>query len=95
MVLLPGTEQLDHVKLVDAYRESIWGLRIRRRDVETAALAIAASSFLYNTHSTWGGALDTPDGIIARVRGIVSCEAKTERIVGGDRVVEQGVTVLD
>lgn len=62
---------LEEICLVDAYQESIWGRRLRRSDVENAAVALAAS--------TGGGvALD-------RVREVVRCEARHERIIGGDR----------
>jgi hypothetical protein len=76
----PGMDSLQRVRLVDAYEGSIWGRRLRRSDVESAAARLAAES-------------DTATlAAIERVRAIVVCEAKTERIMGGDRV--EGMTLL-
>lgn len=80
MVCLPGRDNLELVRLVDAYKESIWGARVRRSDIENAARALDT-----------GGDND-PDAFVSR-RQVVRCEAKTERIMGGDRV--EGVTSLD
>jgi len=94
MVLLHDTGELRQVKLVDAYKESTRDLRIRRRDVEGAASTIAASStsFCNRIMPIHDGVLDI-GSTIARVRDIVSCEAKLERITGGDCV--EGITILD
>jgi hypothetical protein len=73
MVLQKGSEGLESIRLVDAYRESIWGARIRRGDIEAAAV------------------IEIP-GALERIRNVVSCEARTERIIGGDRV--DGITIL-
>lgn len=78
MICLPGQDSLELVRLVDAYSESIWGSRIRRRDVERAAVALIKGA---------------PEDIIVKVRRLVRCEAKTERIMGGDRV--EGLQVLE
>ncbi len=73
MVCIPGQENLESVRLVDAYMESIWGPRIRRGDVERAAVGL-------------GRGKDNEQELVERVRKLVRCEAKTERIMGGDRV---------
>jgi hypothetical protein len=66
---------LERVRLVDAYCESIWGSRIRRSDIEQAAQAMM---FPQNVLQC--------EGVLARIRGLLTCEKKTERIIGGDRV---------
>lgn len=71
-LLLRGMPSLERVSLVDAYAQSIWGLRIRRSDVEQAALQI-------------GTRMGTEDVILHRVRSVLRCERMTERIIGGDR----------
>ena len=68
----PSTLEL--VRLVDTYHASIWGSRIRRRDIEKAEMGT--------------------DSTVERVRLLVRCEAKNERIMGGDRV-ENGTTILE
>lgn len=72
MLFLPGPNKPEEVRLVDAYKESIWGARLRRKDVEKAALSLKPDM--------------NEDEVLERVRRIVKCEAKTERIIGGDRV---------
>ncbi|KAH7912499.1 hypothetical protein BJ138DRAFT_1083491 [Hygrophoropsis aurantiaca] len=73
---------LESIRLVDAYGGSIWGPRIRRSDLENVAALILSES----------GSVD--DGaILDRIRRIVFCEKKTERIMGGDRV-EGGIFLL-
>ncbi|KAI0795557.1 hypothetical protein C8Q75DRAFT_456470 [Abortiporus biennis] len=71
MICLPGQDNLQSVRLVDAYRESIWGSRIRRSDIEKAAVTLQ---------------LGDENTIIPRIRKLVKCEVQTERIMGGDRV---------
>lgn len=57
--------------MVDAYQESIWGRRLRRSDIEKAALALTLNM--------------TAPTVVDRIREIVRCEARHERIMGGDR----------
>lgn len=66
---------LERVRLVDAYCESIWGPRVRRSDVERAAQAAISpqDALQYEV-------------VLARIRKLLTCEKKTERIIGGDRV---------
>lgn len=66
---------LERVRLVDAYCESIWGSRIRRSDVEKAAQIIMFPHDVVQY-----------EGVLSRIRKLLTCEGKTERIIGGDRV---------
>ncbi|EMD37108.1 hypothetical protein CERSUDRAFT_155594 [Gelatoporia subvermispora B] len=84
MICLPDTHSLEHVRLVDAYRESIWGPRIRRSDVERAVRQIRGCADAED---------DVTEALVEKVRRLVRCEAKTERIMGGDRV--EGLDVLE
>lgn len=68
---------LERVRLVDAYCESIWGSRIRRSDIEKAAQAIM---FPQDVQLLQYGV------VLARIQKLLTCEKKTERIIGGDRV---------
>lgn len=107
MLALPGMERLARVRLVDAYEESIWERRLRRGAVERAAGAVVADSFLADLHldAPCGADVrvdDENDGMAremsvemlrSRIRRIVVCEARTERIMGGDRV--EGTAVFE
>ncbi|KAG2159450.1 uncharacterized protein EDB93DRAFT_1237569 [Suillus bovinus] len=66
---------LERVRLVDAYCESIWGSRIRRSDIEKAVQIIMFPQDAAQY-----------EGVLSRIRNILTCEKKTERIIGGDRV---------
>lgn len=66
---------LERVRLVDAYCESIWGSRIRRSDIEKAAQIIMFPQDVVQY-----------EGVLSRIRKLLTCEKKTERIIGGDRV---------
>ncbi|KAH9830619.1 uncharacterized protein C8Q71DRAFT_785211 [Rhodofomes roseus] len=83
-----GMDALEEVCLVDAYSESIWGPRIRRRDIERAAAALVRGLSLDEDTAKHAEA-----EVLSRIRRIVRCEALTERLMGGDRV--EGTTVLD
>ncbi|KAI0694101.1 hypothetical protein BC835DRAFT_1031004 [Cytidiella melzeri] len=72
---------LEQIRLVDAYQESIWGKRLRRTDVERAALALPMSKML------------DVEAVLRRIRSLVQCEAMNERIMGGDR--SEGLTLLE
>ncbi|KAF8635739.1 hypothetical protein AX15_000355 [Amanita polypyramis BW_CC] len=86
-ILSPGAERLQRVRLVDTYIESIWGLRLRRSDVERAAVALFGSPT--NTSSDEQAKNQATD----LVRRLVLCEGRTERIVGGDRVTDNAVLI--
>ncbi|KAI9070369.1 hypothetical protein FKP32DRAFT_1558101 [Trametes sanguinea] len=79
MLALPEYGAISSVRLVDTYRHSIWGPRIRRRDIEQAAQGLV------------GLAEDARAKLVERVRRVVRCEKKTERIMGGDNGDAQGV----
>jgi hypothetical protein len=72
---------------VDAYIESIWGPRLRRSDVEFAVIQSigdeSLSDFKHVSHMTLNEIINDI------IRNILICEAKTERIIGGDRVEDQ------
>ncbi|RDX41875.1 hypothetical protein OH76DRAFT_1449137 [Lentinus brumalis] len=72
MLARPGQDALECVRLVDTYRHSIWGNRIRLRDVEDAVGQLRTI-----------GAEQRAEAL-RRVRRVVSCEKKTERTQGGD-----------
>jgi len=76
---------LREVRLVDVYKGSIWGARLRRADIEQAASTIAINSQDPSSADTNDQASisETNRDIIRR---IIVCKATTERIIGGDRV---------
>lgn len=79
MICLEEEPQLDQIRLVDTYEESIWGRRIRRTDIEKAALEME---------------LMIPREVaLERIRRIVKCEAQNERVIGGDRA--EGLVLLE
>ena len=91
-----GVEERDsglrEIRLVDAYKESIWQERIRRSDLEAIAVEVASSDTPIDSwYHAPTGEVDS-ETIVERIREIVSCEALTERIVGGDRA--EGMTTL-
>jgi len=84
---------LREIRLVDAYQESIWQKRIRRKDLEAVALELASSDTpIDSSYHAPTGDVDS-EVVVERIREIVSCEALTERIMGGDRA--EGMTTLD
>lgn len=117
--------ELESVRLVDCYVESIWGSRVRRSDVERAAcelplFASESSSFSSASHphsivlgNKVSYSFDSGIGLeeedhtevearrrrrdraVEKVRRIVTCEAVTERIMGGDRVEAEGRMMLE
>jgi hypothetical protein len=86
MVCREGMVNLEQVRLVDTYSESIWGARIRRSDVEKAGIA------LLSTEGMGMGLCGDANGVVARIHYLVTCERETERIMGGDRV--EGPNIL-
>lgn len=83
---------LREIRLVDAYKESIWQERIRRKDLETVAVEVASSGTCVGPwYHASTGKVDS-EAVVERIREIVSCEALTERIMGGDRA--EGMTTL-
>ena len=72
MLARPGLDALETVRLVDTYRHSIWGNRIRLRDVEDAVGQLRTLGAERRAQA------------LERVRRVVRCEKKTERAQGGD-----------
>ncbi|KAL1939073.1 hypothetical protein VTO73DRAFT_10333 [Trametes versicolor] len=79
MLARPGQDALAQVRLVDAYPLSIWGARIRRRDVEDGVASLPGLTEAQRV------------AVAERVRRIVSCEKKTGRLAGGDDDDAEGV----
>ncbi|KAF8523024.1 hypothetical protein JB92DRAFT_2885894 [Gautieria morchelliformis] len=65
-----GVPALGELRLIDVYQHSIWGPRLRMGDVEGSL----SNSEYSHRH----------DGL-ERLRAVVSCMVKTERLMGGDR----------
>lgn len=88
IALEPRLQALIQVRVVDAYGGNIWGPRVRIGNVEDALV-----SALRRGTSTDGVSSDFVEveevvlnGYLERIRKLVSCEALTERIIGGDRM---------
>ncbi|KAL5497952.1 hypothetical protein ACEPAH_2883 [Sanghuangporus vaninii] len=75
---------LASMRIVDAYQGSIWGPRIRIMDVEKASASLF--SMLSSGSDAGDMQLSIHKACIDRIRKLVSCEALTERIMGGDRM---------
>jgi len=84
MFSLGGMPNMQQTRLVDTYMGSIWGPRLRRDDIETAYMYLAQTAGNIND--------DDIAQDLGRIRNLVQCEKKTERIMGGDRV--EGVLAL-
>ncbi|KAF8960918.1 hypothetical protein BDZ97DRAFT_1831471 [Flammula alnicola] len=85
-ILDPYSKNLEKVYLVDAYHESIWGPRLRRSDIEIAATSTKSPPDGIETLEHDDPLPLTSAEVKNLVRCVVVCEAKTERIMGGDRV---------
>jgi len=84
---------LREIRLVDAYKESIWQQRIRRKDLEAVAMEVASSDIpIDSLYHTPMGEVNS-EAVVGRIREIISCEVLTERIMGGDRA--EGMTTLN
>ncbi|KAF8352042.1 hypothetical protein F5887DRAFT_933695 [Amanita rubescens] len=86
-LLSSDARTLQQVRLVDTYIKSIWGLRLRRSDIERAIVAHVRTL----TDAPYTIADD--DRAIELVRSLVVCEGMNERIIGGDRATESGVLI--
>ncbi|KAF9476052.1 hypothetical protein BDN70DRAFT_882883 [Pholiota conissans] len=80
LIFDPNSENLEKLYLIDAYLESIWGPRLRRSDVEKAAVK------LIPTADNVGHPAVLDENTRSRIHQIITCMAQTERIMGGDRV---------
>ena len=66
---------LREIRLVDAYKKSTWRKRIRRKDLEAAALAVASSDIPVDSlYYAPTGEVDSV-AVVRRIGEIVSCEA--------------------
>lgn len=83
---------LEKVHLVDAYRGSIWGFRLRRSDIELYA-ANSPPQFPPEANKLNASSSETYNHNLSIIRKIVVCEARTERIMGGDRVAENAILI--
>lgn len=81
MVCQEGMVNLQQIRLVDAYSQSIWGLRIRRSDIENAGKALFAAGIMHLSS----------EAVVETIQRLVICERRTERIMGGDRVEGAGL----
>jgi hypothetical protein len=79
MIVFEDQPLLEEVRLVDTYKESIWGRRIRRRDIEKSAVNLDLGP--------------DSEAALQRIRRIVRCEAQNERVIGGDRA--EGLVLLE
>ncbi|KAF5392655.1 hypothetical protein D9757_000831 [Collybiopsis confluens] len=75
---------LERLHLVDVYEESIWGSRSKLPRI----LAAAGTKLLAQSPESESSQLDIV-GILDSIAKIVSTDAKTERIMGGDRVIPE------
>jgi hypothetical protein len=86
-------KNLERISLVDAYTGSIWGFRLRRSDIERAANRSAPSFYPVEPQdyasALANGSMNASD--LDLIRKIVVCEARTERIIGGDRVEDNAI----
>lgn len=80
-------KNLRNFHLVDAYIESIWGPRLRRSDVEFAAIQFVSNKSLSDFRGV--SQMTSNETVNDIIHNIIICEAKTERIIGGDRVEDQ------
>jgi hypothetical protein len=83
-----GSGQLQRLRLVDTYVESIWGLRLRRSDVEKAAMVHVMESIQIEDAMSLFLAERAAAKATEVVKRLVACEGKTERIIGGDRFTD-------
>lgn len=91
---LPKDPQLEDVRLVDAYQQSIWGPRLRRSHIEAAArvqieLESAEEDSAVGSSHMEGMLTD----ILHRIRRTVVCQGRFERIIGGDRVLKDSILI--
>ncbi|KAH6891753.1 hypothetical protein BKA70DRAFT_1326020 [Coprinopsis sp. MPI-PUGE-AT-0042] len=80
-LLSPLNSQLEEIRLVDAYKESIWGPRMRRSDIENAAISLVAGLPSQGVEGK-----DGVEAVKKAVRERVVCEAVLGRINGGETV---------
>lgn len=84
----PELVSLRSIQVVDAYQGSIWGPRVRLVDVEKAATHLYLQAMGSDTETSPSTTEFFVKKQIERVRALVRCEGKNERIMGGDRMDE-------
>ncbi|KAE9390657.1 hypothetical protein BT96DRAFT_925766 [Gymnopus androsaceus JB14] len=72
---------LERVQLVDVYEESIWGPRLKKPRILSASTTILMESGLSQDF--------LGPRVLELIERLISVDAKTERIVGGDRVIPE------
>ncbi|KAJ3925889.1 MAG: hypothetical protein NXY57DRAFT_1117021 [Lentinula lateritia] len=75
----------EHIRLVDVYEESIWGPRLKLPRILSACTTMLEESQSSN---------EMLSSTISDLIDFISVDAKTERIVGGDRVIPEVLTIL-
>ncbi|KAL1678951.1 hypothetical protein EV122DRAFT_211086 [Schizophyllum commune] len=85
-----STPHLEKIRLVDVYKGSIWGPRVRRSDVMEAGMKLWEET---RSDSDPLNDADSGEGRAVRraLTALITCEARSERIIGGDRVAESGI----
>lgn len=68
-----GCPSLIEIRLIDVYQHSIWGSRLRRKDVEAILDSLPELTDQRKAE------------LLEIVKMVVKCGAKTERLMGGDR----------
>lgn len=84
----PELISLRSIQVVDAYQGSIWGPRVRLVDVEKAATHLYLQALGSDSETSPSTIEFFLKEHIERVRALVRCEGKNERIIGGDRMDE-------
>lgn len=97
--LMSAGSHLEEIRLIDAYQQSIWGPRLRRSHIEKAAYArvVEESSTSQGEDGVYCSSNDRMETmsaeIVARIGRVVICQGKTERIIGGDRVLRDSILI--
>ncbi|EPQ51925.1 hypothetical protein GLOTRDRAFT_80917 [Gloeophyllum trabeum ATCC 11539] len=93
-----GDNGLREVRLVDVYVESIWERRMRRGDVERAGVELLRGWWQevrpkgqFEGDEYEEKMRRCEEEVVRKIQSVVRCEAKTERIMGGDRVERVGM----
>jgi hypothetical protein len=93
LIIIFSDTQLEQVQLIDAYQHSIWGPRLRRSHIESAAHAytrVVEDTLNQILEST---TTSNQQEILSKIRRIVVCQGKFERIIGGDRVLRDSILI--
>ncbi|KAF9453305.1 hypothetical protein P691DRAFT_694929 [Macrolepiota fuliginosa MF-IS2] len=89
-----GCSQLEYIELVDAYQQSIWGPRLRRSNIEAAAHVHVQLGDIGEDGVTQPNRTESILAeVLHKIRRIVVCRGKFERIIGGDRVLRDSILV--